>query len=105
MIEEHNYTWKETASYSVTIQEADNYVFVHLNVSKWTVSVMKELKNLFIVLCEEYANKGHELIFSSVSDKKTIKMCELIHPLYEVKPVKQYEDKYWVVAWETGLEI
>jgi len=105
MIEEIDYTYKETNNYQGTIKEAGGYVFLHLEVKKMTPSVYKEMKLLFKEVCEHFADKGHELIFSTISSPKTLKMCYKIGSPYDVKEINDYGTKYWVVAWETGLEV
>lgn len=104
-MEERTYIYKETENYKAMIQEAGGYVFFHLDVFTWSSSVFKELKQLFFKVRDEFADKGHELIFSTMSSEKTIKLCKMMSPLYAIEEIDHYDSRYWVVAWETGLEI
>ena len=104
-MEERTYVYKQTDDFTVSIQEAGGFVFLLLEVDHWAPSVFKELQALFVDVCVEFADKGHDLLFSSMDNTKTLKMCEMVHPLYEIKELDHYGDIYWVVAWETGLEI
>lgn len=105
VIEEKHWVYKETNDYCVRIQEADGWILVHLDVYNWSPSMLKHLRQLFDKGLKEFADKGHELVFSSTLSEQTVKFCKLVKPVYEIREIDYYGTKYWVVAWETGLDI
>lgn len=103
-IEEKHWVYAQTDDYYITVQEADGWIILHLDVYNWSPSMLKHLRALFEKMLKEFADLGHELVFSSTLHEKTVKFCKLLRPVYEVKEGNYYDDKYWVVAWETGLD-
>jgi hypothetical protein len=104
-IEEKISVYAQTEDYKITVQEADGWIILHLDVYKWSPSALKHGRKLFGTMLKEYAELGHELVFSSTLSPQTVKFCKMLHPVYEVKEDTYYDQPYWVVAWETGLDL
>jgi len=102
---ENTYIYKQTEDYTCYIVEADEIVFLHFNSDKMTPSILRDITAEFRGILDHFSDLGHELIFSTVANPKVLKLCYKVGTPYDVRKINHMDEKYWVVAWETGLEV
>lgn len=76
----------DNSNYFVKVEEVDGLLFIHLDVSKWSPSVLKDLRLCFYDLLqfiEPMSSTG--MVFASGHGDKQIKFWNLIHPLTDLE--------------------
>lgn len=94
-------TYYEDDVIKVSIQYLEGYHIVHLDINKWTPSIVKKLRVGLDQLLEQERQLGVEMLFATGVGKNKPKLFNMIKPCYMLDPVPDLED-CWVGSWETG---
>lgn len=92
------WTYLETDAFCCEIEQVDDIFFIHLSVSKFTKEVLKEMKQRFLLLLEEFADSGIPEVFCYVNNIKFLRMVTEPDELHTF-----YDDgkKYYLASWQT----
>lgn len=88
----------DTDDYQITAQLQEGLIFLHCNVYNFSKSVLKDLRDVFEVLCEEARLQGHYTMFSITPNSRFVKA--LRKPFDVIEEFEKDGESYEVVAWD-----
>lgn len=87
--------------YEVVMEKVEGLVFLHLNLSVLTHNIVKELREVLNLILDQVKDRGHNIVFMTTSDKKIVKLWNMIKPCFEVEPIG---NNIWLGSWLTFNE-
>ncbi len=93
------FTYYKDEDVQIRFQNLEGYIFMHLDVYKWSPSVLKKLRKGFMDLKHQFQEENVDLVFASGNNAHSIKLWGLIHPLNDVQEVPENPGIY-VGSWD-----
>ena len=98
---EHNlYIHMDNDRFKLSLNEAGGFVFLHMEMKDWSTNTLKELKEGVESFMSELNNKGHDIVFATTDDEKTLKFWQMIKPCDQVTLFGD-RDQYIMGSWFT----
>lgn len=88
--------------YEARIETVKGFVFLHLSVSEWNKTTLKEIREdlrNYLIKAEEY---GHDAIFMASDSLKSVRMWELVKPCFKLEQVEHEGEVLYLGSWITG---
>lgn len=86
----------------LTYEHEQGFVFLHLEVLKWTNEVRKRVRIVLDKLLLEFEKRGHDVVFGTTQDIQSVRLWEMVKPCFELKELNTPLEKGWIGAWLTG---
>jgi hypothetical protein len=84
--------------FEVTMENIEGFVFLHLSITSFNHTVVKKLRVLLDVILSEVSEKGHNIVFATTTNKKILKLWNMIRPCFETQEVAK---DAWMGSWLT----
>lgn len=86
----------EVALYYETV---GGHIFLHLDLKTWGKDTLKKMRVELQEALIYFEDQGHDVVFMTTDEPKTVKMWETIKPLFNLQEVSKGG---WLGSWITG---
>lgn len=94
------HTLNDDDEYKALAEVSEGYVFIHIDIKKWSKSVVEKIRTHLDKVMEEARQYNIELVFFYNKKGKQYKFANFIRPVdYEM----ELNDEYMLGAWDTGV--
>lgn len=94
----------EFEEYEARAETVEGLVFLHLDVWSWNKATLSKLREHLEDFLQRAEGKGHDVVFLTSYEEKSVKAWNLIKPCYEVQEVEKDGTHFYLGAWITGEE-